>query len=780
MRSRFIPCLMMMICLTLTISACSGSQGECTYDTDCQGLCQICDTAAHECVNDPVCQTITQGECENDSDCDPLQERCVNDVCVPIGQDSGPDGDSGPSDGDSGGDETPEACLNPLLDCTVPQTETEVSQGRDRDHDDWGECCDCDDGSASVNPSRAESIYNCKDDDCNPDTPDDDLDHDGYGSILRGCDPGSDCNDSRHDIHPGADEVCDGVDNTCTGEVDAIGGETVCVTIDCADISGRHWVEPDCMSFNPDEIDIAQDGCNISFTVPGSPPFECVGTLDELLNLYLECGGLGIDCTAKISLTQTWVINCSLDCTFVMIRTADYTECSTYSDSDCTDNGQRCGVLCDAGNPVTGCVNTIPGGRQPGYYCDPDNDIECANEFCNNSACSTACVTNADCSSFSGTSCQPIGYYDCENSGGFNACVPENSGETACHRTNDCAPGSNRYCTYRKRDNDVSRVCRTQQGSAATGDTCTNDSDCASGMCVCNNELCSSGSGKCSEVCSGATDCPGGAECGTITIQDLNMQDHSIPACVWSGDSCGRDADCPSETPVCAVGLHPTEPRLITFCSGRNESYPESNISEPCSSPFECWSYWCAVWAYPSYCAAVCLSDSDCPTFDAETTCVTDADCDLGYLCENGGNCLRKFECRAGVFFLGVDEWGQDILDAIDMCEPLERTCQVDTDCRSGEACKVGFNEQATAAQYRCQTGGPGTGVLGDDCFPDGAEACFTSLCLLESGGGPGMQYCSLACLIDDDCGDPENYRCAAIAVATPFGQSQVPACVKR
>jgi len=265
-----------------------------------------------------------------------------------------------------------------------------------------------------------------------------------------------------------------------------------------------------------------------------------------------------------------------------------------------------------------------------------------------------------------------------------------------------------------------------------------------------------------------------------ITIQDLNMQDHAIPACIWTGSSCGRDADCPAETPVCAVKLHPTEPQLVTYCTGKNESYPESNISEPCSSPFECWSFWCATWAFPSYCAAVCLSDSDCPTFDAGTSCVTDDDCDLDYLCEDGGNCLRKFECTASVFFLGVDQWGQDILDAITMCEPLERLCSVDSDCRSGEACKIGFNKEATAAQYRCRTGGPGTGIIGDDCYPDGPTACFSGLCLLESGGGPGMQYCSLACLVDDDCGDPVTYRCAPIAVATPFGQSQIPACVKR
>lgn len=40
-----------------------------------------------------------------------------------------------------------------------------------------------------------------------------DLDGDGYGAEV-------DCHDADPSINPGADEVCDGLDNNCSGAVD--------------------------------------------------------------------------------------------------------------------------------------------------------------------------------------------------------------------------------------------------------------------------------------------------------------------------------------------------------------------------------------------------------------------------------------------------------------------------------------------------------------------------------------------------------------------------------
>lgn len=68
---------------------------------------------------------------------------------------------------------------------------------------------DCDDTNPNVNPGMNEVPYNGLDDDCDPSTPDDDLDGDGYGIAT-------DCDDSNPNINPGMDEVTgNGLDDDC-------------------------------------------------------------------------------------------------------------------------------------------------------------------------------------------------------------------------------------------------------------------------------------------------------------------------------------------------------------------------------------------------------------------------------------------------------------------------------------------------------------------------------------------------------------------------------------
>jgi hypothetical protein len=98
--------------------------------------------------------------------------------------------------------------------------------GYDTTHDD------CDDGNSAIHPG-AEELCNGIDDDCDgavdPFAPwYVDHDGDGYGIGTRSCDapPASsaavvgDCNDADPSVHPDADEVCNGLDDDCDNIVD--------------------------------------------------------------------------------------------------------------------------------------------------------------------------------------------------------------------------------------------------------------------------------------------------------------------------------------------------------------------------------------------------------------------------------------------------------------------------------------------------------------------------------------------------------------------------------
>jgi hypothetical protein len=136
-------------------------------------------------------------------------------------------GDGSPVDtaGDTGGD--------------TDTDDTPVITDPDRDGDGFGESVDCDDTRAGVNPGVTADICNDRDDDCDGDVDEDpdlawylDADQDGFGlaggNSFVTCDPGSasyatndaDCDDDSAQAFPGADEICDGVDDDCNGEVD--------------------------------------------------------------------------------------------------------------------------------------------------------------------------------------------------------------------------------------------------------------------------------------------------------------------------------------------------------------------------------------------------------------------------------------------------------------------------------------------------------------------------------------------------------------------------------
>ena len=190
-------------------------------------------------------------------------------------------------------------------DCTDPNDyNCDGSVGyADVDGDGLAACEDCNDGDADIF-AGANEVCDGKDNDCDGEIDDNpidgttfyiDHDSDGYGDpelnyavVSCGDAPAgfvadnTDCNDLAATAYPGADEVCDGLDNDCNDLVDVADegvldagfyypdfdgdgfGEEDALTKACVDLDGFIEVGGDCddtrAEVNPDQIEVCNNG----------------------------------------------------------------------------------------------------------------------------------------------------------------------------------------------------------------------------------------------------------------------------------------------------------------------------------------------------------------------------------------------------------------------------------------------------------------------------------------------------------------------------------------
>ncbi len=161
---------------------------------------------------------------------------------------------------------------------------------------------DCDDDDPAVHPAASE-VCNEIDDDCDGEVDEgttstfyEDLDGDGWGSdsSTEACEASSgwvsetgDCDDVDAEIHPGAAELCDDLDNDCDDEVDEGAGDVWYADDDYDGYGDPHSSEraceqPDGTVDNADDCDDSSAGVH-----PGAEDIcnatddDCDGDVDE-------------------------------------------------------------------------------------------------------------------------------------------------------------------------------------------------------------------------------------------------------------------------------------------------------------------------------------------------------------------------------------------------------------------------------------------------------------------------------------------------------------------
>jgi large repetitive protein len=275
-------------------------------------------------------------------------------------------------------------------DCTDPNDyNCDGSSGAtDTDGDGYFACEECNDRDASVSPGAVE-VCNEVDDDCNGATDEGldvsyytDSDGDGYGdpaTEILACAPepdqvgdNTDCNDANAFVYPGATEVCNGVDDDCSGGeddglpwtssyVDADGdsfGDPAVVTSTCDGTipAGSVAAPGDCDDANAGVNPAAAESCN-------GMDDNCDAEIDEGLNVtyYADDDGDSYGDPAVTAETCAWY--------GVPGYVTDNTDCD---DSDAGSSPGESEVCDGSDNNCDGQVDEGVSGDT--YYFDADGD----------------------------------------------------------------------------------------------------------------------------------------------------------------------------------------------------------------------------------------------------------------------------------------------------------------------------------------------------------------------------------------------------------------------
>ena len=268
-----------------------------------------------------------------------------------------------------------------------------AAKSRDADQDGYVDGEDCDDGEASVHVGATE-VCDGLDNDCNgavDDAPVNlrvyyaDADGDGHAdpdAPVYACTApagtlvvGDDCDDGRADVHPGAVEVCDAVDQDCDGAVDEDAADVVW-WYDDADGDGYGDGATGVRACGPTAGQVADatdcDDTN-ALVHPTAPESDCTDPVDY------NCDGSA----ARVDADGDGLPACE-DCDDG--DPAATTPLDWYADADGDGWGDAAAGLSACAAPAgyvagAGDCDDADGGRHPGAaeVCDPaDTDEDCS------------------------------------------------------------------------------------------------------------------------------------------------------------------------------------------------------------------------------------------------------------------------------------------------------------------------------------------------------------------------------------------------------------------